>query len=36
MDADKIAVLDAGKLVEFDNPKKLLAKGGPFAQMYRD
>lgn len=28
MDADKILVLDAGKVVEFDSPRVLLNKGG--------
>lgn len=34
MDSDKILVLDAGKLVEFDSPQALLAKeSGAFKTM---
>lgn len=34
MDSDKILVLDAGKLVEFDSPETLLAKSsGVFKAM---
>ncbi|KAE9970358.1 hypothetical protein BLS_004964 [Venturia inaequalis] len=32
---DKIAVLDAGELVEFDSPNTLLANGGFFSQLYQ-
>ena len=34
MKFDQIAVLDAGRLVEFDTPKNLLAGGGLFNRMY--
>jgi ATP-binding cassette subfamily B protein len=34
MDADKIAVLDQGKLVEEGSGEELLAKGGLFARLY--
>jgi ABC-type multidrug transport system fused ATPase/permease subunit len=35
MDFDKVAVLDAGRLVEFDNPYSLLeAPGSVFAKLY--
>lgn len=33
MGADRILVLDAGKLAEFDTPKALLAKGGIFKTL---
>ncbi|KAJ5435683.1 ABC transporter integral membrane type 1 [Penicillium cf. griseofulvum] len=34
IDFDRIAVLDAGRLVEFDTPQNLLAREGLFKQMY--
>lgn len=34
IDFDRIAVLDAGCLVEFDTPRNLLAREGLFKQMY--
>ncbi|OQE10326.1 hypothetical protein PENVUL_c004G03056 [Penicillium vulpinum] len=34
IDFDRIAVLDAGNLVEFDTPQNLLAREGLFKQMY--
>ena len=34
MDSDCIAVLDKGKLVQFDSPEKLLAEEGCFRDMY--
>jgi ABC-type transport system involved in cytochrome bd biosynthesis fused ATPase/permease subunit len=35
MDFDKVAVLDAGRLVEFDSPYALLDKpGSAFARLY--
>jgi ATP-binding cassette subfamily B protein len=34
MDADKIAVLDQGALVEEGSGEQLLAKGGLFAHLY--
>ncbi|KAJ5213417.1 ABC transporter integral membrane type 1 [Penicillium cf. viridicatum] len=34
IDFDRIAVLDAGCLVEFDTPQNLLAREGLFKQMY--
>lgn len=33
MTADKILVLDAGKVVEFDSPKALLRKEGAFRTL---
>ncbi|OGM40676.1 hypothetical protein ABOM_010583 [Aspergillus bombycis] len=33
IDFDRIAVLDAGRLVEFDKPQRLLAKDGLFRRM---
>ncbi|KAG9012453.1 hypothetical protein FRB94_006069 [Tulasnella sp. JGI-2019a] len=33
MTADKVLVLDAGKVVEFDSPAALLAKGGTFKAL---
>lgn len=33
MGADKILVLDAGRMVEFDSPKALLKKGGTFKAL---
>ncbi|KAE9983445.1 hypothetical protein EG328_009937 [Venturia inaequalis] len=35
LSSDKIAVLDAGELVEFDSPNTLLANGGFFSQLYQ-
>lgn len=35
MDSDMIAVLDGGKLVEFDNSGSLLAHDSIFRQMYQ-
>lgn len=34
LDFDKIAVLDAGELLEFDNPHKLLAKPSALGRLY--
>lgn len=35
MDFDKVAVLDTGRLVEFDNPYKLLeSPGSAFTKLY--
>jgi ABC-type multidrug transport system fused ATPase/permease subunit len=35
MDFDKVAVLDAGRLVEFDNPYNLLeVPGSAFSKLY--
>lgn len=35
MDFDKVAVLDAGRLVEFDNPYRLLeTTGSAFGKLY--
>jgi ABC-type multidrug transport system fused ATPase/permease subunit len=34
IDFDRIAVLDAGCLVEFDTPQNLLARESLFKQMY--
>ncbi|KAF7794061.1 hypothetical protein EIP86_005190 [Pleurotus ostreatoroseus] len=36
MDSDKIMVLDAGRLVEFDSPRALLAKEGSFLRALVD
>lgn len=36
MDADKIMVLDAGNMVEFDSPAKLLKKSGGFFKSLVD
>lgn len=33
MNADKILVLDAGRLVEFDSPSNLLKKEGAFKAL---
>lgn len=33
MTADKILVLDAGKVVEFDSPEALLKQGGAFKSL---
>ncbi len=35
LDSDKVAVLDGGRLVEFDNPKTLLAKDSAFRKLYQ-
>lgn len=35
MDSDKIAVLDAGKLVELDNPQALLARDSHFRRLWQ-
>jgi ATP-binding cassette subfamily C (CFTR/MRP) protein 1 len=36
LDMDKILVMDAGKVAEFDTPSQLLSnKAGIFAQMYQ-
>jgi ABC-type multidrug transport system fused ATPase/permease subunit len=35
IDYDKIAVMDGGKLVEFDTPENLLARESLFKEMYR-
>lgn len=34
IDFDRIVVLDAGHLVEFDTPQNLLAREGLFQRMY--
>jgi len=36
MDADKIIVLDAGNLVEFDSPSNLLKKKGGYLKSLVD
>ena len=36
MDADKIMVLDAGNMVEFDSPANLLKKSGGFLKSLVD
>ncbi|CAL8256487.1 unnamed protein product [Lota lota] len=36
MDSSRVMVLDAGKIVEFDSPEKLLEKQGHFYAMTRD
>ena len=36
VDFDKIAVMEKGKLVEFDSPEKLLATPSKFRALYRD
>lgn len=33
MDSDRVLVIDCGKAVEFDSPKELLKKKGPFYEM---
>ena len=33
---DKVIVMDAGKVAEFDNPQVLLKKRGQFAELYYD
>lgn len=33
MDSDKIAVLDAAELIEFDNPQALLARDSHFRKL---
>lgn len=33
MNADRVLVLDAGRLVEFDSPAALLQKGGMFRAL---
>jgi ABC-type multidrug transport system fused ATPase/permease subunit len=35
IDYDRILVLDEGRILEFDEPKTLLRKGGPFREMCR-
>ncbi|XP_030058790.1 ATP-binding cassette sub-family C member 2 [Microcaecilia unicolor] len=36
MDYSRVMVLDAGKVVEFDSPEKLLQQQGPFSSMAKD
>jgi ATP-binding cassette subfamily C (CFTR/MRP) protein 3 len=36
MDYDRIMVLDAGRIVEFDSPNKLLSRNGVFYSMVKD
>ena len=33
-DSDQVAVLDGGKLVEFDSPDNLLARDSSFRRLY--
>ncbi|XP_023246264.1 multidrug resistance-associated protein 4 isoform X2 [Copidosoma floridanum] len=35
MDSDRVLVMDAGEVVEFDHPAVLLRRGGRFAEMVR-
>lgn len=34
LDFDKVALLDAGQLIEFDNPHALLSRPSAFNQLY--
>ncbi|XP_068114091.1 ATP-binding cassette sub-family C member 2 [Hyperolius riggenbachi] len=36
MDSNKVMVLDAGKIIEYNSPEKLLQSNGHFASMARD
>ena len=36
VDFDRIAVMEKGKLVEFDSPEKLLARPSRFRALYHD
>jgi len=36
MDYDKVLVLDAGRVVEFDKPEVLIKNGGIFAELVRN
>ena len=36
MDADRIMVLDAGRVVEFDSPRRLLGKAGLFKALVEE
>lgn len=35
MDSDKLVVVDAGKVMEFDTPTNLIAKEGLFSDLYQ-